>query len=112
VDKLESQLATGHVGPFLFTKLLTPKLLASATASYTPRVVFVSSFAHTMGTGVNLTTLKHPDPEKYNAQETYSQVKSANILTTIELAKRSKGKINAYSLHPGGTFPPTWSKAN
>ncbi|KAJ7032070.1 short-chain dehydrogenase, partial [Mycena alexandri] len=94
VDGLESQIATDHVGPFLLTKLLTPILLASATASYTPRVVFVSSGAHLFGPG-------KPNPDTYNAAVAYFQAKSANILTAIELSKRSKGAINAYSLHPG-----------
>ncbi|KAJ7747844.1 hypothetical protein B0H16DRAFT_1461930 [Mycena metata] len=30
VNNLESQIAAAHVGPFLFTKLLTPKLVAVA----------------------------------------------------------------------------------
>ncbi|KAJ7183621.1 hypothetical protein C8R46DRAFT_1344389 [Mycena filopes] len=34
----------------------------------------------------------------------YFQAKSANILTALELSKRSKGAINAYSLHPGVIF--------
>jgi NAD(P)-dependent dehydrogenase (short-subunit alcohol dehydrogenase family) len=104
VDKLEHQMATNHLGPFLFTKLLAPKLLASASAMYTPRVVFVASEAHTMGTGVDFTVLKNPDPAKYDLFEAYFQTKSANVLTAIELSRRSGGKINAYSLNPGG--PP------
>ncbi|KAJ7495316.1 hypothetical protein FB451DRAFT_1076972 [Mycena latifolia] len=101
VDKLESQMATDHIGPFLLTKLLAPKLLAASTASYVPRVVFVSSSAHAWGTGVNFSTIGHPDPAKYESMETYFQAKSANCLMAIELSKRSNGKINAYSLHPG-----------
>ncbi|KAF7332890.1 Short-chain dehydrogenase/reductase family protein [Mycena venus] len=103
-DGLETQLATDHVGPFLFTKLLTPKLLAAATPTYTPRVVFVSSEAHGMGTGVDFEALTNPDPEKYEKFNAYTQAKSANVLTAIELSKRSKGRINAYSLHPGGIY--------
>jgi NAD(P)-dependent dehydrogenase (short-subunit alcohol dehydrogenase family) len=102
VDGLESQFATDHVGPFLLTKLLAPKLLAAGTPNYTPRVVFVSSVAHAFGAGVDFATLEHPDPEKYGASLAYFQAKSANILTAIELSTRSKGAINAYSLHPGG----------
>ncbi|KAJ7845455.1 hypothetical protein B0H13DRAFT_2363643 [Mycena leptocephala] len=68
--------STDHAGPFLFTKLLAPKLLAAATPAFTPRVVFVSS--------------------AYISSNAYFQAKSANILTSIELSKRSKGKINAY----------------
>ncbi|KAF8186125.1 hypothetical protein K438DRAFT_1765459 [Mycena galopus ATCC 62051] len=103
-DGLETQLATDHVGPFLFTKLLAPKLLAAATPTYTPRIVFVSSEAHGYGTGVDFNALTHPEPEKYVKPNAYFQAKSANILTAIELSKRSQGKINAYSLNPGGIF--------
>ncbi|KAK7050679.1 short-chain dehydrogenase/reductase family protein [Favolaschia claudopus] len=101
VDKLETQLATAHFGPFLFTKLVSSKLLAAGTSSYVPRVVFVSSAAHTFGTGVNFETIGKPSAEKYQSMDAYFQSKSANILTAIELSKRSKGRINAYSLHPG-----------
>ncbi|KAJ7726434.1 hypothetical protein DFH07DRAFT_852760 [Mycena maculata] len=101
VDNLENQMATDHLGPFLFTKLLAPKLLASATKDYTPRVVFVSSAAHAFGAGVNFDTIALPNPEKYTSTTAYFEAKSANVLTAIELSKRSKGTINAYSLHPG-----------
>ncbi|KAJ6573377.1 hypothetical protein DFH09DRAFT_1457276 [Mycena vulgaris] len=100
----KKQFATDHVGPFLLTKLLAPKLLSAATASYTPRVVFVSSGAHAFGTGVDFAVLAKPDPKKYKAPDAYFQAKSANILMAIELSKRSKGAINAYSLHPGIIF--------
>ncbi|KAF7367516.1 Short-chain dehydrogenase/reductase family protein [Mycena sanguinolenta] len=101
VDGLESQIATGHVGPFLFTKLLAAKLLATRTPTYTPRVVFVSSIAHVFGSGIDLDAITHPNAETYTPQNGYYEAKSANILTAIELLKRSKGAINAYSLHPG-----------
>ncbi|KAJ6527183.1 NAD-P-binding protein, partial [Mycena capillaripes] len=104
VDNLETQMATGHVGPFLLTKLVAPKLLATHTVTYTPRVVFVSSQAHAFGPGLNLNTVAHPDPEKYTLFNGYSQTKAANILFAIELSKRSGGKVKAYSLHPGAIF--------
>ncbi|KAJ7472932.1 hypothetical protein B0H11DRAFT_1344894 [Mycena galericulata] len=100
-DGLESQIGTDHVGPFLFTKLLTPKLLASGSETYTPRVVFVASGAHAFGTGVNFETLGVANAETYHSAQAYFQAKSANILTALELSKRAGGKINAYSLHPG-----------
>ncbi|KAJ7629259.1 hypothetical protein DFH06DRAFT_1338543 [Mycena polygramma] len=103
VDKLENQIATDHVGPFLLTKLITPKLLAAGTASYVPRVVFVSSAAHAYANG-NFDTITHPDAATYTPFDAYFQAKSANVLTAIELSKRSKGRINAYSLHPGAVF--------
>lgn len=41
-DGFESQLATNHLGPFLFTNLIMKKVLASRS----PRVVMVSSDGH------------------------------------------------------------------
>ncbi|KAJ7451243.1 NAD-P-binding protein [Mycena galericulata] len=100
-DNLESQMATDHIGPFLLTALLAPKLLAAGKTDYVPRVVFVASIAHASGNGVDLSTISHPDPEKYTSFDGYFQAKSANVLTARELTKRAKGRINAYSLHPG-----------
>ncbi|KAJ6584414.1 hypothetical protein B0H19DRAFT_1058840 [Mycena capillaripes] len=112
VDNLEVQIATNHIGPFLLTKLLAPKILAARTAHYTPRVVFVSSIGHGAGTGVNLSTLARPDPESYTPMGGYCQSKSANVLSAIELSKRSKGQINAYSLHPGAIFTNIMQKGD
>ncbi|KAJ6584393.1 hypothetical protein B0H19DRAFT_1058821 [Mycena capillaripes] len=112
VDNLEYQMATDHIGPFLFTKLLAPKILAARTAQYTPRVVFVSSVGHGHGNGVNFSTLGRPDPESYTSIGAYREAKSANVLSGIELSKRSKGQINAYSLHPGGIFTNIMQKGD
>ncbi|KAJ7174379.1 hypothetical protein C8R46DRAFT_1080743 [Mycena filopes] len=101
VDGLESQLATGHVGPFLFTKLIAAKIIAAGTAGYTPRVVFVASSAHRMGTGIDLGTVARPSAEGYTAIRGYSETKTAMILDAMELSRRAGGKINAYSLCPG-----------
>ncbi|KAJ7675909.1 hypothetical protein DFH06DRAFT_1466665 [Mycena polygramma] len=83
---------------------LAPKILAARSAHFTPRVIFVSSVGHGLGTGVNFNTLGHPDPELYEGMEAYYQAKAANVLTAIELSRRAKGKINAYSLHPGAIY--------
>ncbi|KAF7299507.1 Short-chain dehydrogenase/reductase family protein [Mycena indigotica] len=112
VDNLESQLATDHIAPFLLTKLLLPKLLAACSPEYRPRVVFVSSTAHAIATGLDwdrLASLAVPAreragvEEKYftSPQEAYYHAKSANILTAIEMSRRYEGKILGYSLHPG-----------
>ncbi|KAJ7084518.1 hypothetical protein B0H15DRAFT_888129, partial [Mycena belliarum] len=104
-DNFEAQIATDHIAPFLFTKLLAPKLLAAGTASYVPRVVFVSSNAQAMGTGPDFDAIRvNPDAAKYDAMTAYAQAKSANVLTARELSKRSGGRINAYSLHPGTVY--------
>ncbi|KAJ7039569.1 hypothetical protein C8F04DRAFT_1254850 [Mycena alexandri] len=78
VDGIELQIAAAHVGPFLFTNLLVPKLLTSATEQYTPRVASTS--------------------ETYNHVDSYCQAKAANVLSAIELSRRSGGKINAYNI--------------
>ncbi|KAK6987717.1 short-chain dehydrogenase/reductase family protein [Favolaschia claudopus] len=104
VDGVETQYATNHVGPFLLTKLLAPKLVASATSTYTPRVVYLSSVAHGYGTGVDFDLLTNPKAEGYDAFKTYWATKSTAPLMAIELSKRSKGKINAFSLKPGLIF--------
>ncbi|CAK5267268.1 unnamed protein product [Mycena citricolor] len=102
-DGFESQIGTDHIGPFLFTALITPKILAARTATFTPRVVFVSSTVHTYFP-LNLETLAKPDPESYAPINAYAQAKVANVLTAAEISRRSKGQINAYSLHPGVIF--------
>ncbi|KAJ7722504.1 hypothetical protein B0H16DRAFT_1896115 [Mycena metata] len=104
VDNLEDQMATDHIGPFLLTKLLVPKLVAAGTTGYTPRVVYVASDAHKFGQGIDLDTVARGDPENFGAFPRYFEAKSANILSAIELSKRSQGRINGYSLHPGAIF--------
>nr|GAT48553.1 short-chain dehydrogenase/reductase family protein [Mycena chlorophos] len=97
-DGYELQIATAHIGHFLFTKLIAPKLLATAQ---TPRVVYVSSGAHAFGSGVNLETLGKPDPASYTPIGAYAEAKAAAILTAAELSRRARGKILGFSLHPG-----------
>lgn len=94
-DNLERQIATGHVGPFLLTKLLAPTLLAAGTGAYTPRVVFVASIAEARGTGVDFHALAHPDAAAYTRFGAYLQTRTVNVLSARELAKRTKGALNA-----------------
>ncbi|KAJ7069273.1 hypothetical protein C8F01DRAFT_1325967 [Mycena amicta] len=108
-DDIEGQMAIDHVSPFLLSKLLLPKLLASKSASPTwlPRIVLVSSEVHAMGPGLDFSGLRKPPAG--SAQETqiflrYHEAKAANVLTALELAKRGEGKLRAYSLHPGVIF--------
>ncbi|KAJ7087973.1 hypothetical protein B0H15DRAFT_841951 [Mycena belliarum] len=112
VDNLENLIATNHVGPFLLTKLLAPKLLDARTPRYTPRVIFVSSASQTMITGIDFGAMMHPDAATYKSFETYGQTKSANSLTAIELSRRSGGRLNAYSLDPGIIMTKAYEKGN
>ncbi|KAF7293217.1 Short-chain dehydrogenase/reductase family protein [Mycena chlorophos] len=115
-DGFEIQAATAQFGPFLFTKLLTPKLLASATTSYVPRVVYVSSVAHALGiTGIDWSKLRTGYPaEEANKPDgmmkRYAEVKTMNMLTALELSRRANGKLRAYSLHPGTIYTNAFDK--
>ncbi|KAJ6450080.1 hypothetical protein C8R45DRAFT_1224221 [Mycena sanguinolenta] len=100
-DGLENQIATDHVGPFLFAKLITPKLLASATPEYTPRIVTVASKAHHYAPAIDLATIFKPDEETFSTTVAYGQAKGANILMAIEFARRAAGKLNVIAVHPG-----------
>ncbi|KAJ7069300.1 hypothetical protein C8F01DRAFT_1112224 [Mycena amicta] len=114
-DDIEGQMAIDHVSPFLLSKLLLPKLLASKSASPTwlPRIVLVSSETQGMGPGIDFSTLRKRAAG--SAQEKdfflrYHEAKSANVLTALELAKRGEGKLRAYSLHPGVIFTNVHTK--
>ncbi|KAJ3598206.1 hypothetical protein NHX12_001717 [Muraenolepis orangiensis] len=95
-DGFETQLAVNHLGHFLLTNLLLPKLRSSTPS----RVVTVSSLAHEGGKMDfdDLFFAKRP----YSAMTSYKQSKLANVLFSRELARRMKGTgVTALSLHPG-----------
>ncbi|KAJ7148722.1 short-chain dehydrogenase [Mycena crocata] len=101
VDGFEQQMGTDHLGPFLFTALIFPKIVAAHSTSFTPRVVYVSSGSHAWCDGVMLAEMEHPNEGTYKAMKAYAQAKSANILTASELTRRAGGQVHAYSLRPG-----------
>ena len=98
-DGYEFQFGTNHLGHFLLTNLLIPKLKSAPSA----RVVNVSAVAHLPGQ-IHWDNLNLSDRE-YSPAKAYSQSKLANVLFTLELKRRlQKAKvdhINTYSLHPG-----------
>lgn len=95
VDGIETTFAVNHLGYFLFTSLLLPKLVASAPA----RIVSVASDAHRTG-HIDFDDLG--GERGYSGWRAYSQSKLANILFTYELARRLEGTgVTANCLHPG-----------
>ncbi len=96
-DGLEGQFGSNHIGPFLFTNLIMPKLLASPS----PRVVNVSSDGHRFS-GIRFDDPGFQNGKVYDQWNAYGQSKTANILFSKSLAEKlgSKG-LRAYSLHPG-----------
>ena len=97
VDGLEATFATNHLGPFLLTNLLLDRIRASVPA----RIVNVSSTAHGAArTGIPFEDLQ--SRRRYRTMRVYGQSKLANILFTLELARRLDGTgVTANSLHPG-----------
>jgi len=95
VDGFEMTFAVNHLAHFLLTNLLIDMIKASAPA----RIVVVSSAAHTRGRidFENLQGERH-----YGGMEAYGNSKLANLLFTIELARRLKGTgVTVNALHPG-----------
>ncbi len=97
VDGLEATFAINHLGPFLLTNLLLDRIRASSPA----RIVNVASTAHNAARkGILFDDLQ--SEKKYAAMRVYGRSKLANILFTLELARRLEGTgVTANSLHPG-----------
>jgi NAD(P)-dependent dehydrogenase (short-subunit alcohol dehydrogenase family) len=96
-DGFESQLATNHLGPFLLTGLLLPRLRPGA------RVVTVSSQMHRLARRAPLGDPLSP-PRHYLRWVAYSQTKLANLLFTFELDRRLAAAglpVTALAAHPG-----------
>jgi len=97
-DGFEAQLATNHLGPFLFTNLIIKKIMASKS----PRIVIVSSDGHRLNP-FRFDDYNFDKGKTYNKWSAYGQSKTANMLMAISLAEKLKKKHNllAFSLHPG-----------
>jgi NAD(P)-dependent dehydrogenase (short-subunit alcohol dehydrogenase family) len=96
VDGFETQLATNHLGPFLFTNLLLSKSIKVSGL----RIVNVTSGAYQMN-GIDWET-PNPEGESYSKFVAYAQTKAANILFAVSLAKKLGAKgILAFSADPG-----------
>jgi NAD(P)-dependent dehydrogenase (short-subunit alcohol dehydrogenase family) len=94
-DHVEMTFGVNHLGHFYLTQLLLDRLRASAPS----RIVNVSSVAHRLG------SMQWADLEGagyYNGTTAYNQSKLANVLFTMELARRlPPGDVAANCCHPG-----------
>jgi NAD(P)-dependent dehydrogenase (short-subunit alcohol dehydrogenase family) len=94
VDGIEMTFALNHLAAFLLTNLLLDTLKASAPA----RIINVSSDAHTSGK-IEFDNLQG---EQNYRPRAYDNSKLANILFTMELARRLEGTgVSVTALHPG-----------
>lgn len=100
----EIAFGVNHVGHYLLTRLLLPKLEQSAPA----RIVNVSSKAHYQVKAIDWAALRKPTRTLTGLPE-YGVSKLANILFTSALARRLSGKgVTAYALHPGVVASDVW----
>ena len=95
-EGLDLQLGTNHLGHYVLTARLLPQLLAGAPG----RIINLSSGGHRMS------PLRLEDPlfekEPYDKWAAYGQAKTANILFSLFLDDRYKGRgIRAFAVHPG-----------
>lgn len=94
VDGIEMTFALNHLASFLLTNLLLDTIKASAPA----RIINVSSGAHTSGK-IEFEDLQG---ERGYSPRVYENSKLANILFTMELARRLEGTgVTVNALHPG-----------
>jgi NAD(P)-dependent dehydrogenase (short-subunit alcohol dehydrogenase family) len=94
VDGIEMTFALNHLASFLLTDLLLNTLKASAPA----RIINVSSDAHASGK-IEFDNLQG---ERNYRPRAYDNSKLANILFTMELARRLEGTgVTVNVLHPG-----------
>lgn len=86
-----------HIGPFLLTHLLLPRLKTCAPS----RVVVVSSAAHRRGR-LDFTRLDRPVVGWQQELRAYADSKLANVLFARELATQLEGTgVTCYAAHPG-----------
>jgi NAD(P)-dependent dehydrogenase (short-subunit alcohol dehydrogenase family) len=103
-DGFELTWGTNHLGPFLFTNLLLPRLRESTPA----RIVNVASTAHYRTKEIPWDTLRQPTRTR-TAFDEYSMSKLCNVLFTLELARGRAGKgVTSYAVHPGTIATDIW----
>lgn len=104
----EKVFGVNHVGHFLLTQLLLPKLMATASAYGSARVVTVASRAHRKAKAWSWEALQQPTQTFTGIQE-YGVSKLANIAFSAELGRRLQGTgVNSYALHPGVVSTEVW----
>lgn len=100
----EQTFGVNHLGHFLLTQLLLPRLLEQPHS----RVVNVSSKAHYNASTIDFSELRERG-KGFGALHAYAVSKLANVLHAKELSRRYGAQgLHAYSLHPGVVASEVW----
>ena len=129
-DGLELQFGTNHIGPFLLTNLLMPKIVKSAQASKSKgstRIINLTSQGHAISpvrfsdynfrkrpedipaeerpmSNPNM-NFDPPPGETYVPFVAYGQSKTANILMSLSMNQHLAGKgVKSIATHPGSIW--------
>ncbi len=104
-DGFDITYATNHIGPFLLTNLLLPRLREAPQG----RVVNVASNAHFMIKEADWSGLERRTTPQRSAFKDYGMTKLMNVLHAKELARRLAGtRVTTYALHPGVVASHIW----
>jgi NAD(P)-dependent dehydrogenase (short-subunit alcohol dehydrogenase family) len=96
-DRIELTWALNHLAPYLLTTLLLDRIKASAPA----RIITTSSDAH-KGARIPFDDFSGERGWRAMGFGRYGETKLANILFTVELARRLQGTgVSANCFHPG-----------
>ena len=104
-DGFDLTYATNHIGPFLLTSLLLPRVREAPQG----RVVNVASGAHMMVKRIDWSVLERRAAPKRSGFADYTVTKLMNVLHAKELARRLAGtRVTTYALHPGAVASNIW----
>jgi NAD(P)-dependent dehydrogenase (short-subunit alcohol dehydrogenase family) len=100
-DGHETTFQVNYLAPFLLTRLLLPRLRETASAGHPVTVIATASVANRWGR-LRLDDLDSRKGLWLGGWRAYGSAKTAVLLGTRELARRTQGSgITAYAFHPG-----------
>jgi dehydrogenase/reductase SDR family protein 13 len=105
VDGFDVTIGTNHLGTFLLTELLLPRLREAPAA----RIVNVASKASLRVAAVDWDALTRPSAGTRDRLARYGLSKLFNVMHANELARRLEGtRVTTCSLHPGVIASDVW----
>jgi retinol dehydrogenase 12 len=106
-DGFEIHFGVNHLGHFLLTQELLPRLVETGPGG---RIVVVSSDSHYQAKGIDFDKLRTSTRSVTGLRE-YSVSKLANVVFSQELARRLDGTgVNTYCVHPGVVASEIWRR--